>query len=164
MSYTLLSETKPKARKQHRCIWCGEKILIGETYRREKSVYDGSFQDHKWHLECDNVSADYFSNGEEEFDPYDNERPIKRMNDNITTINAVRDTTPAPVGWASGGGIRKKYIAWKAPSEHNGVEITRAVGRLCSGDTLCTLSVVPPTLDLVLRTSSGKPHWVCTRF
>ena len=77
MSYALLSATTPKARKEHRCIWCGQKILIGETYRHERSVYDGDMQNHKWHLECDKASAEYFAENGEEFDPYDNERPPK---------------------------------------------------------------------------------------
>ena len=76
MSYTLLSETKPRARKRHRCIWCGEDVIIGEIYRREKSVYDGEMQDHKWHLECDLASHEYFED-EEDFMPFENERPEK---------------------------------------------------------------------------------------
>jgi hypothetical protein len=29
VSYSLLSETRPIARKDHRCIWCGQKIEKG---------------------------------------------------------------------------------------------------------------------------------------
>ena len=75
MSYTLLEETKPKARKPHRCIWCGERIEVGEIYRREKSIYDGNMQDHKWHIECDEASAEHFRDSDG-FDAYENERPI----------------------------------------------------------------------------------------
>jgi hypothetical protein len=74
--YRLLAESFPVARKQHRCIWCGEPILRGEKYRHERSVYDGEMQDHKWHLECDAAFAEelkYDPTGE--FSPHDNERP-----------------------------------------------------------------------------------------
>jgi hypothetical protein len=76
MSYTLLSETKPKARKQHRCIWCGGEIKAGEKYLREKSVYDGNMQDHAWHLPC-NADAMAIHAGEYswDLDPYENEAP-----------------------------------------------------------------------------------------
>jgi hypothetical protein len=76
MSYALLDETFPIARKKHRCIWCGQPVEIGEKYRREKSVYDGNMQDFKWHLECHEGAREHFRH-EEEFDAYDNERPGK---------------------------------------------------------------------------------------
>ncbi len=79
MSYTLLKETYPIARKQHRCVWCGERIEIGEKYTHEKSVYDGNMQDHKWHMECDKAAGEYFKSGEEEFDAGVNERPEERL-------------------------------------------------------------------------------------
>lgn len=81
MSYTLLSKTHPSARKQHRCIWCGEAILKGDKYFHEKSIYDGGFQNHKWHPECWSDSQKFFLEfGEEEFSAYDNERPISPAN------------------------------------------------------------------------------------
>ena len=79
MSYSLLSENHPKARKEHQCIWCGQMILKGEKYRRETSIYDGNFQNHKWHLECDAAAKVEFRNGEDEFDPCQNERPDKKI-------------------------------------------------------------------------------------
>jgi hypothetical protein len=76
MSYTLLSETFPVARKQHRCIWCGQPIPVGEKYRNERSVYDGEMQAHHWHQECAAAQqAEGSEYGEWEFSPYDNERP-----------------------------------------------------------------------------------------
>ena len=76
MSYSLLRETFPMARKCHRCIWCGEWIELGETYRHERSVYNGNMQDHKWHLECDKLfQTDVGAGGDEELLPYSNERP-----------------------------------------------------------------------------------------
>ena len=50
MSYQLIKETEPTARKSYRCIWCAEKILKGEKHVHESSKYDGSFQDHRWHF------------------------------------------------------------------------------------------------------------------
>lgn len=74
MSYTLLKETYPKARKRHVCIWCGEKIEQDEIYRREKSVFDGGIQDHKWHLNCDEDAQETLCL-DETFIPYSNDRP-----------------------------------------------------------------------------------------
>ena len=74
MGYTLLSETRPIARKDHRCIWCGEKIPKGEQYVAERSVFDGDMQNHHWHQEC---LEDVHENNDTawEFMPYSNERP-----------------------------------------------------------------------------------------
>ena len=76
MSYTLLSEAHPKARKDHQCIWCGQTILKGTVYRSERSVYDGSMQNHKWHMECDLDARSYFKGSfEEDFDAGAADRP-----------------------------------------------------------------------------------------
>lgn len=74
MSYTLLSETRPIARKEHRCIWCGQAILKGEKYVAERSVFDGEMQNHHWHPEC-LTDARATEDCEWEFMPYSNERP-----------------------------------------------------------------------------------------
>jgi hypothetical protein len=71
-----MSDDTPKSRRNRFCIWCGEMIHKGETYRREKSIYDGHWQDHSWHLECCEAAKEYFRKwGEPEFEPYENERP-----------------------------------------------------------------------------------------
>lgn len=76
MSYTLFSLDQRKAKKEHQCIWCGQKILVGEPYKDERSVYDGNIQRHRWHPECSDDSEKFFrESGDEEFDPYQNERP-----------------------------------------------------------------------------------------
>lgn len=80
MSYTLLSETTPKARKEHRCIWCGEPILVGERYRCERSVYDGQMQYHKWHLECNAAANEHFRHCiDDTFGPGEAERPTVHL-------------------------------------------------------------------------------------
>ena len=63
-----------KARVQHTCIYCAEKIEIGETYAYQSGNYDGRWFENKMHVECwgELVSDDDF-----EFIPYSNERPRK---------------------------------------------------------------------------------------
>lgn len=71
MSYQLLSETEPVARKEYRCIWCPELILKGEKHVHESSKYDGDFQDHRWHLECKKAADGFFRKcGDGEFMPH----------------------------------------------------------------------------------------------
>jgi len=76
MSYRCLGETWPRARKEHRCIWCGQSICVGETHCHERSIYDGEFQNHRWHRECHEAGRDTanFEGGSFEFDPYTNNR------------------------------------------------------------------------------------------
>jgi hypothetical protein len=76
MNYQLIMESFPRSRKAHKCIWCGESIPVGEKYRHEISKYCG-LQNHHWHLECTAASMEYFASGEEEFEAYENERPVK---------------------------------------------------------------------------------------
>lgn len=77
MSYTILSEATHVARKTHRCIWCGEQIAVGETYRRVKIAYDGELHDNKFHPECDQdcVESAREEGGFIEFMPYSAPRP-----------------------------------------------------------------------------------------
>lgn len=49
---TSLSESRPKARKDHRCYWCGQQIKKGTTYHRWSGVSDGEFYSTAVHLEC----------------------------------------------------------------------------------------------------------------
>jgi hypothetical protein len=75
MSYELISETKPKARKEYSCIWCPEKIEAGAEHVHEVSKYDGELQDHRWHPECRAAATVYFrESGEEEFSPHECKR------------------------------------------------------------------------------------------
>lgn len=74
MSYALIRESWPLARKQYKCIWCGQRIEVGLKHRHEVSRYD-ELQDHRWHLECDADAKECFRTGDEEFIPYGAERP-----------------------------------------------------------------------------------------
>lgn len=70
MYYKLLSKTTPKARNSYPCIWCRERIAVGEMHVHLVGVYDG-LQDDRWHLECYDAGQTYFAESrEEEFEPH----------------------------------------------------------------------------------------------
>lgn len=71
MGFDLLSENYPKAKKEHICEWCGEKILKNETYYRYIGLYNGDFQSTPLHLECrDAMRKHLLGNGEKEYEPF----------------------------------------------------------------------------------------------
>lgn len=75
MSYTPIRKQTVRARKNYVCIWCGERIAVGDTYVYEFSKFDGENQVHRWHGECILAADVWFrSEGESEFEPYGNER------------------------------------------------------------------------------------------
>lgn len=75
MSYHLFSEVLRKAKKAHRCIWCGEAIESGESYIDERSVFERQLQRRRWHTECiDAVRKEWRAGADEEFIAYSNER------------------------------------------------------------------------------------------
>jgi hypothetical protein len=59
------------ARKEHRCIYCGEPIRAGERYVYQTGVYETYWFVNKMHQEC----FDDLCDGDREFIPYSNERP-----------------------------------------------------------------------------------------
>jgi hypothetical protein len=61
-----------KARKAHRCSYCGQAIERGERYHHQTGTWDGGWFDSKFHDEC---IADLSENGDGEFTPYSNDRP-----------------------------------------------------------------------------------------
>jgi len=90
MNYTHLGSDKRVARKTHTCIWCGQSIVKGEQYISEAGIYDGGFQNSKFHQECKTAcSEDLKTNHEDEFTPWENERPAVRayMNPSFKTEN-----------------------------------------------------------------------------
>lgn len=72
MSFTELSHATRKARKEHRCEWCGEKIEKGQDYFNYTGIGDGGFQDNKVHLECLDAMQEHFKYNtfDDEFMPY----------------------------------------------------------------------------------------------
>lgn len=55
---TILKETKPIARKEHRCNYCGAKISIGTQYLRTTLVYDDKPYDWVEHYECAEITRE----------------------------------------------------------------------------------------------------------
>ena len=75
MGYTNLSETNPVAKHSYDCIWCPEIISKGTRHVHEVSIYDGEFQDHRWHSECYDAALTYFRETKEsEFMPHECKR------------------------------------------------------------------------------------------
>lgn len=78
MSYTLFSLLTRRAKKAHRCIWCGEAIEAGALYQDERSVFYDNLQHHRWHPECHTAASAEWDAGEDnEFSAYENERPTE---------------------------------------------------------------------------------------
>jgi hypothetical protein len=66
-------EAKP-ARKAHRCEACYHTIAVGEIYKEQTGVWDGSAFRNRYHAECfDELCAD----GTEEFTPGSFEPPAR---------------------------------------------------------------------------------------
>ena len=64
----------PKAKKQHKCMSCGEQIAIGDEYVRWRCFMDGSVSTNRMHRDCyDMHDAD---GGEWEYSPFNYERPV----------------------------------------------------------------------------------------
>lgn len=47
-----IDTTHPKARKEHDCMWCGDKIVIGENHSKWVGIWEGDFQSNRMHHEC----------------------------------------------------------------------------------------------------------------
>lgn len=68
--------THPKARREHRCIYCGGPIPVGEQYVQQTGIFDGSPYRSRYHAECfETCVEECRSGGEWEFSPYDGEYP-----------------------------------------------------------------------------------------
>lgn len=80
-SYTEIERVVHKARKPHKCTWCGEMIVVGERYERERCVFEGDPQTNCFHLECaeDLKAAMALEPGCFEYNPWSAERPAKRL-------------------------------------------------------------------------------------
>lgn len=77
MSWEPINHTRPRARKAHLCIWCGESILKGSTHARDVGRYCGDFQSNRYHHECYSAAQRYFlddPHGVDGFTPHDHPR------------------------------------------------------------------------------------------
>lgn len=68
--------TRPTARKEHRCIYCGGPILTGEQYVQQTGYYDNAAYRSRYHAECyDDCADECTCYGEWEFIPYSADYP-----------------------------------------------------------------------------------------
>jgi hypothetical protein len=76
MSFTLLSERNRTANKEHHCIWCGEKVLVGERYVSVAGKHYSEFQFNRYHPECLKAMHQFFTENryEDEFEPHEFKR------------------------------------------------------------------------------------------
>ena len=54
---TELNISHPTARKEHKCMFCGGIIKVGEKYVRQTNLYEGQIYDWIAHLECQEVTG-----------------------------------------------------------------------------------------------------------
>lgn len=59
----MLSVTRPKARKQHKCTECKRIIAKGEQYLCEKTLYVGTIETWKTCQDCESIRDNLFSGG-----------------------------------------------------------------------------------------------------
>ncbi len=59
MSWTHLRDTNPKAKKEHKCFLCGEKILVGEKYISRSGIDDVGLTSFAMHVECEDGTKDW---------------------------------------------------------------------------------------------------------
>ena len=57
MGVELIESSIKKARKSHRCDYCGEIIEKGEEYDYQKNIFDGTFYEWHTHLACSHVAS-----------------------------------------------------------------------------------------------------------
>lgn len=61
MGWDCYTETKPKARKPHRCDQCFQNVDIGELYLRVEGIWEGEFSKYKSHIDCQKVADAIYS-------------------------------------------------------------------------------------------------------
>lgn len=68
--------TRPKATKEHQCIYCAGPILAGEQYVQQTGFYDGAAYRNRYHAECyDDCAKESEYYNEWEFTPYSADYP-----------------------------------------------------------------------------------------
>ncbi|WAC72099.1 hypothetical protein OU995_21395 [Roseateles sp. SL47] len=61
------------AKTARTCIWCGERLTVGQPYCRQSGVWDGQFFTSRYHPECWDALGEQ---DDPEFTPHENERPL----------------------------------------------------------------------------------------
>jgi hypothetical protein len=69
--------TRPKARKEHRCIFCGGPILVGERYMQQTGFYEGQPYRNRYHSECYETLLEEEPSGDWVFSPYSGDCPAR---------------------------------------------------------------------------------------
>ena len=64
------NNTYPRARKEHICDICGEKIKVGEEYAKKVGKIDGEFYSDCFCLDCETVRKAYFRCHDEYYDTW----------------------------------------------------------------------------------------------
>ena len=54
---TKLNRSYPTARKEHKCMYCGGNINVGDKYERQTLIYDNHIYDWVCHLECQEATG-----------------------------------------------------------------------------------------------------------
>ena len=72
------TQTIQKAIRPHRCSWCGEPIIPGESYARWRYFADGDAVTVKMHRECESAQIqETAETGENEFELHAQARGVK---------------------------------------------------------------------------------------
>ena len=75
--YATQAQTVKKARKEHECQWCGQKIEIGQPYKHWLWFCDGTRDTIKAHPECLDYAEDQRETGDWIWFDRDGHRPSK---------------------------------------------------------------------------------------
>ena len=59
MSWTHLSDTQPKARKEHVCELCALPIAVGQKHVARRGVSDGVVMTFRMHEDCERMTRDW---------------------------------------------------------------------------------------------------------
>ena len=69
MSWTHFSDTRPAARREHRCYLCEETIPVGCVHVARRGVSDGTAVTTRMHLDCVDLTLDWDQRDWDDFDP-----------------------------------------------------------------------------------------------
>jgi hypothetical protein len=81
----------PKARKEHKCEWCGEPIPKGEVHYQFTGIWQGDWQNWRMHDGCHEI-ASLNNELDDGFYPYEHERHYALKTCVGTAANTCTDT------------------------------------------------------------------------